>query len=163
MSCLMEFIWVSFARSGTHTHTHSWHQLAVFSGSRFGVPGAHAQRRDRQRLCPAPLLGWRTDMKQRASCYGCSFVLFLQFGWSFDCFGGFRRWPEGRAAGRPSRVSWRRSHQGHSDQYMAQELKRYCLAFILKNFDQAGEPSQRQFHEETQNKDGNNLLGVHGS
>lgn len=46
---------------------------------------------------------------------------------------------------------------------MAQELKRYCLAFILKNFDQAGEPSQRQFHEETQNKDGNNLLGVHGS
>ena len=26
--------------------------------------------------------------------------------------------------------------RGHSDQYMAQELKRYCLAFILKNFDQ---------------------------
>eukprot|EP00439_Symbiodinium_sp_Y106_P042664 s2689_g5.t1 len=25
---------------------------------------------------------------------------------------------------------------GHSDQYMAHELKRYCLAFILKNFDQ---------------------------
>eukprot|EP00438_Fugacium_kawagutii_P004637 Skav229028 [mRNA] locus=scaffold127:660959:661943:- [translate_table: standard] len=24
----------------------------------------------------------------------------------------------------------------HSDQYIAQELKRYCLAFILKNFDQ---------------------------
>jgi len=24
----------------------------------------------------------------------------------------------------------------HADQYMAQELKRYCLSFILKNFDQ---------------------------
>lgn len=24
----------------------------------------------------------------------------------------------------------------HADQYMAQELKQYCLAFILKNFDQ---------------------------
>ena len=34
----------------------------------------------------------------------------------------------------------------HSDQYMAAELKRYCLAFILKNFDQAGSYAHEIYH-----------------